>query len=349
MEQSYIGDEASDILRRLAAVDVSKCKLDADRGEYALNEYLSRLGLPKRRVRWAHGAQRGWKMAVDNRSRLDTVAISMALRNAATSDEKKAVNGKAWDEAQRAVQRARNAAAWSNLLLAVKMPEKVTVREGHVYWRGYVDEKAWGSAREAAHNAVMAAGEFARLHAAGDDSETQRRFAKIRLPLLDAYEAGVWLFWVMTDEVIAVRRPEMHLRDGRLHGDCQPAAIWPDGEHYHFLSGVRVTEDIAMTPAEELDARLVITERNAEVRREIVRKIGLSRLLWKLGSECVDKKGDYELLLLELGDGRRRPFLRMKNPSTGDYHVEGVDPYCFSVAEALEWRNDTDIPPSALT
>ena len=39
----------------------------------------------------------------------------------------------------------------------------------------------------------------------------------------------------------------------------------------------------------------------------------------------------------------------MKNPSTGDYHIEGVDPSCYTVAKALEWRNDTEVPPSVLT
>jgi hypothetical protein len=39
----------------------------------------------------------------------------------------------------------------------------------------------------------------------------------------------------------------------------------------------------------------------------------------------------------------------MKNPSVGVYHIEGVSPECQTVAEALAWRNQSDVPPSVLT
>lgn len=53
----------------------------------------------------------------------------------------------------------------------------------------------------------------------------------------------------------------------------------------------------------------------------------------------VDQDGDYELLWLGLEDGRTRPYLKMKNPSIGVYHIEGVHPTCRTVRQALNWRN----------
>ncbi len=49
--------------------------------------------------------------------------------------------------------------------------------------------------------------------------------------------------------------------------------------------------------------------------------------------------GIYELLLLDLKDGRRRPFLKMLNPSSFEYHIEGVPPGCDTIQDALNWRN----------
>jgi hypothetical protein len=54
-------------------------------------------------------------------------------------------------------------------------------------------------------------------------------------------------------------------------------------------------------------------------------------------------------LLLNLGDGRNRPYLKMINPSIGTYHIEGVHPECKTVKEALIWRNQSEETPAVLT
>jgi hypothetical protein len=38
----------------------------------------------------------------------------------------------------------------------------------------------------------------------------------------------------------------------------------------------------------------------------------------------------------EIPDAR---YLKMVNPSIGTFHVEGVDPQCATVEQALNWRN----------
>jgi hypothetical protein len=102
---------------------------------------------------------------------------------------------------------------------------------------------------------------------------------------------------------------------------------------------VLVPEDVAATPAESLDPAIILRERNIEVRKEIVRKIGIERILQKLGGRIVDAWNSYELVSLKMPDMRIEPtYLKMQNPSTGTFHVEGVPPSITTCRGALSWR-----------
>jgi hypothetical protein len=138
----------------------------------------------------------------------------------------------------------------------------------------------------------------------------------------------------------ASERPcEINLKEGRLHSEKGMSISYPSGWGLYCLNGIRVPKEIVMTPAEKLDAQLVLKEQNAEIRREIVKKIGLLRLLKELNAKTIDAWKNYELLMLDLGDGRNRPYLKMINPSTRTIHVEGVEPGIKTVRHALAWRN----------
>jgi hypothetical protein len=150
--------------------------------------------------------------------------------------------------------------------------------------------------------------------------------------------------------VISNKPKEINMRNGVLHAEGKPSVLYNDGFSVWSLNGVRVSKEIAETPAGELDPKMVLTEKNAEVRREIVRKIGVERVCKKLGAKVMDRKGEiYELLNLDLGENRIRPYLKMVNPSTGTYHIEGVSPECNSVEMALNWRNKSTEKPFILT
>lgn len=149
---------------------------------------------------------------------------------------------------------------------------------------------------------------------------------------------------------VCVRPCEVHRTEaGDLHNEKGPAICWSDGYAEFFLNGVAVDEALVMTPPEKIDPLTLLKEKNAEIRREIVRKVGIERVVSKLGAETIDKRGDYELLLLDLQDGRKREYLKMKNPSIGVIHVEGVPPGTKTVAAALAWRNGIDEEPAVLT
>jgi hypothetical protein len=126
-------------------------------------------------------------------------------------------------------------------------------------------------------------------------------------------------------------------RNNMLHADGENAIEYKDGFRVWALNSVRVTKEIAETPWNELDSNLVLTEQNAEIRREIVRKIGIEKVCNDLGAKCLDKDGDYELLELKAGERTHR-YLKMVNPSINTYHVEGVAIECETVEQALNFR-----------
>jgi hypothetical protein len=151
--------------------------------------------------------------------------------------------------------------------------------------------------------------------------------------------------------IISDNPTEIHIVNGRLHKDGAPSIKYADGFSVWSLNGVQVKKEIAETPAEDLNPKMILKEGNAEVRREIVRKIGIERVCESLNARVIDTFGDYELLNLSLGDGRVRPYLKMKNPSIGTFHIEGVHPDCKTCKEALAWRNKQTeyVAPNVLT
>jgi len=163
--------------------------------------------------------------------------------------------------------------------------------------------------------------------------------------------SGVFAMVLFENVAFACIRPaEVHRNSaGDLHSVKGMAISWKDGYGEYALNGVWVDKDIVMTPAEQLDPRIIFKEKNAEVRREIVRKIGMERTIVKCGAKTLDKRGSYELLTFDIGDGRERPYLKMRNPSIKCFHVEGVAPGIKTVNEALKWRNGIDGNPVKLT
>ncbi len=211
-----------------------------------------------------------------------------------------------------------------------------------------------------------------------NENEKIKNFVKY---LPEAYKEGLG-FAVITDKKFyALPMPKYHLnRQNQLHKDLSPAVIWADGEKEYWLNGVRCPEQVVMTIAEEINPKILLKENNAEVRREIVRKIGVERVCQKLNARIIDKyvckerfpvikehydernnkwgakiedycyrEIEYELLLLCLGKDRSRPYLKMLNPSMGIYHIEGVPPNIQTVKKALEWRNNSNEEPNILT
>ena len=152
--------------------------------------------------------------------------------------------------------------------------------------------------------------------------------------------SDVGLIYSFKDFVVISEKPaSIKMKDMVLHNDSGAAVLYADGFSVYALNGVRVSKELVETSAEQLDPHILFKETNAEIRREIVRKIGIERVCQKLGAKTLEKRWGYELLNIHLGDERIRPYLKMVNPSIGTFHLEGIHPDCKTVEQALNWRN----------
>lgn len=157
-------------------------------------------------------------------------------------------------------------------------------------------------------------------------------------------------------------------QDMEFHNANGMVIQFSDGSGAYASHGIPM-KAIYMKAPEKLDTSLLFTETNVDVRRELLRRIGVSRLLEH--GKVIEEKGDYKLidmapLLNKIrtegvidddnfnrnrrgGRAPRRvndilyaPYLYMKNPSVeGAFHLEGVSPECRTVQDAINWRADS--------
>jgi hypothetical protein len=126
---------------------------------------------------------------------------------------------------------------------------------------------------------------------------------------------------------------------GRLHADGGPALLCRDGFPVYALHGIRMKPEYVLTPANKLDATVCLKEENVEQRRELIRKIGVERMLSQLPHKVLDKRDDYEVLRIDFpGLIEDTRYLKMVNPSIGVFHLEGVERICNTVEQAINWR-----------
>ena len=130
-------------------------------------------------------------------------------------------------------------------------------------------------------------------------------------------------------------------KENRLHSVNGPALLYRDTYSLFRLNGIQVDEKTAKLKPQEITKDLILKQKNADIRREIVRKLTPEELVYILDAKIIDEKHGYQLLGVDLGDNRVRPFLKMVNPSLNDVlHVEGVRPEIKTVEDAIKYRNN---------
>ena len=137
-------------------------------------------------------------------------------------------------------------------------------------------------------------------------------------------------------------RPTKLLVNDRNQSHCfdGPFCEWSDGTALYSFNGIRVPQWMAETSPENFTKEMIMNEKNADIRREIIRKIGMNKVAQLLDYKIIDQLDGYELISFDIGDGRVRPFLKMLNPSLKDvFHIEGVPPETKTVQEAICFRN----------
>ncbi len=94
-----------------------------------------------------------------------------------------------------------------------------------------------------------------------------------------------------------------------------------------------------MTPAGEMRPESVLKERNVDRRRELLRKIGVERMVQY--GKVIEENNGYKLIDMSkvFAGINYAPHLLMKNPSLDNtWHLEGVGPECRSIQGAINWR-----------
>jgi hypothetical protein len=101
-------------------------------------------------------------------------------------------------------------------------------------------------------------------------------------------------WWPTNDFVMVCDRPaELHIeRAGdshRLHNDAGPAIRWADGWGIHFWHGTRVPADLIETG---WSAERILAERNAEIRRCAIERVGWDQFASAAGLRLLDEAPD---------------------------------------------------------
>jgi hypothetical protein len=217
---------------------------------------------------------------------------------------------------------------------------------------------AWSAARSAAWSAAWSAVESAAWSAAWSAAESAaiERWIGIALPFVDAYEAGLWLFFVTADEVIAVPRPALRIVNDRLHCADGPAVAWPNGVRYYFWRGLQVPERIIIAP-EALSGQDILSEQNVEIRRVMIERVGHERFLLEVNARPVHQDETGALYRIELPGDEPISLVHVTNSTPEPdgslkKYVLRVPPNMERAREAVAWtftKNENDYAPAKET
>ena len=131
-----------------------------------------------------------------------------------------------------------------------------------------------------------------------------------------------------------------------LHNEKGPSIEYQDGFKLWHLNNVAVPEWLVMTDAGAIDPRKALEEKNVDVQREIIRKVGAERLLKVCDAKTLDvfmdrhSKGgnEYKLMEMTVGENIRRKYLYFEHASFyGVFYAHPVHPSLKKALHARAW------------
>jgi hypothetical protein len=126
----------------------------------------------------------------------------------------------------------------------------------------------------------------------------------------------------------------------RLHAEGKPAIKFADGYSVYVYQGVMLPEKYGRLHPNQWEARWLLEEQNAELRRVLIQGIGYSRICQELEAKEIDSWREYNLLeIVQNVDVEPIHLLKMTCPSTGYIHASRVPPDIESAREAVSWIN----------
>lgn len=225
---TQVDPTAQAIVARIGSVDLTHPRLDKEAVATALATHLKGLVLQHRPTRWFHNAAAAYRYVFNLARNAAWTAADTAKAAAVSASVKNCLNSadyvawmSAWDAAWRAAKRANNSDLWNAAWQAHQ-------RAAWVEARSPAEHAAWIAARSAVENAVRGA---ACVNGSARVSHPAvAKLANLWLPMVDAFEAGLWLYWITSYELICVPHPTLSIVRSPSHGNQGFAVEWPDGE-----------------------------------------------------------------------------------------------------------------------
>ena len=151
-----------------------------------------------------------------------------------------------------------------------------------------------------------------------------------------AWEAGLWAFWIMGREILAIPQPEeIKIEAARIHCATGPAVWWEGGASYYFWHGTVIPADW-IEHRDQLAPEIALTWPNVEQRRVAGELIGWVRVIEKLPHRVIDTHPHPmvgSLISVDLPDILDVHFLKVKC-GTGRFFVLCVPRDCRTAIEA---------------
>lgn len=294
-----------ELIARILAVDLARPEVDKVRVEGALVEHLYRLGLDPLPVWWGTGvasAAAGCTVARDSR---DWFRACARVRVAAMAC--------GWRPIHARLPRWLNIPGTpvGGVLLLWESATKAVLGQGP------------GDPRPLHPNDLLPpypvapwlqyAIEWADAPPRVRDEDAVVRWTEACRALVDAYEAGLGFFWMLVDEIVAVPRPALSLvAGGTLPNWTDPVIEWPN-ERYWFWHGIHVPQ--RFEEPERITVLDIQVERNVELRRVLLERMGYERYVRESGAELVSKDAYGRLWTCTPLPGEREPlvFVEVEN------------------------------------
>ncbi len=124
--------------------------------------------------------------------------------------------------------------------------------------------------------------------------------------------------------------------ENRLDAEGEAAIQFADGYGLYYYRGVALPEKYGKIHPNQWQARWLLSENNAELRRILIQAIGYNRICDELQAIQLDSFREYDLIKID-ADTDLEPIvlLKMICPSTGYTHVLGVPPNILSARVAI--------------
>jgi hypothetical protein len=170
-------------------------------------------------------------------------------------------------------------------------------------------------------------------------------FDETKLDLFSKFAKEVgWVFPYKEPSICFCARKPTHIKwntTDQLHAIGEPAIKFRDDLELWAINGVRLDNERYHKHPDIWDARWLLNESNAEIRRIILEQVGAERIFSEIDSVKLHEWREYALHeIREPIDTEKYKLLSMACPSTGHHHCIRVPPHITNAREAATWVNN---------